>query len=303
MSAEQGRGQEQADELPLVFDCEGAQLAGILHRPRRPMSVGIVTVIAGGPQYRAGVGRNMVMMARELSSQGIAILRFDHRGLGDSDGEFRGFEHIGEDLQAAVDTLRQNIPEVQEVLLWGGCDAASGCMIHAWQVDGVGSMVLGNPWVTTAETQSAVLRQHYLGRLLEGSFWRKLFGGGYDLSAYLRSGLQKVRSRLGGFAGREGSSRVEQETAESHDWIARMREGLRRFKGPVLFLMSGQSIVSREFDNLLARDRAWRKLYNRPTYRRIDLPDADQTFSGGNSRERVNAALKAWVEWLEQRRG
>tara|TARA_R110000823_G_scaffold210224_15_gene340621 strand:+ start:12934 stop:13839 length:906 start_codon:yes stop_codon:yes gene_type:complete len=293
---------ELTEELPLVFDCAGAQLVGILHRPARPMSVGIVTVIAGGPQYRAGVGRNMVMMARELSAQGIAILRFDHRGLGDSGGEFRGFEHIGEDLQAAVATLRQHVPEVQEVVLWGGCDAASGCMIHAWHVEGVGSMVLGNPWVTTAETQSAVLRRHYIGRLLEGSFWRKLLQGRYDLRAYLRSGVEKVRARLRRHSNSSGSGGSAEDADANPDWIARMREGLRRFKGPVLFLMSGQSIVSREFDDMLNRDRTWQKLYSRPAYKRIDLPDADQTFSGGNSRELVNAALKEWVESLHRDR-
>ena len=289
-----------AEEIPVVFACQGASLIGIVHRPAQPLSVGIVSVIAGGPQYRAGVGRNMVLMARELSAMGVAVLRFDHRGLGDSGGEFRGFEHIGQDLQAAVDTLRREVPELKSVVLWGGCDAASGSMIHAWQVTGVSSMVLGNPWVTTAETQTAVLRQHYLKRLGEAAFWRKLVRGQYDLAAYVRVGLERVGARLRSITTAANDSASVAVSRVSDDWIDRMREGLKRFKGPVLFLMSGQSIVSREFDDLVSRDHRWQKVYNRPDYQRIDLPDADQTFSGGDSRERVNAALKEWVEALHR---
>lgn len=281
------------EEIPLVFDCEGASLVGILHRPAKPKSLGIVTVIAGGPQYRAGVGRNMVSMARELSASGVAVLRFDHRGLGDSGGRFLGFEHIGADLQAAVDTMRREVPEVEAVVLWGGCDAASGAMIHGWRLQGVASMVLGNPWVTTTESQTVVQRQHYLQRLREWSFWRKLLGFKYNPLDYLRAAWRRLVAR-----GKPGARRA-QTPAENPDWIVRMRQGLERFEGPVLFLMSGQSMVSREFDDIVGRDRAWQRVYNRPHYRRIDIPDADQTFSGGDSRERVNRALREWLTSLE----
>ncbi|MDX1736350.1 MAG: hypothetical protein R3228_18375, partial [Halioglobus sp.] len=81
-------------------------------------------------------------------------------------------------------------------------------------------------------------------------------------------------------------------------WIERMLDGLQRFEGPVLFLMSGQSLVSREFDELVSRDKAWAQAYSRPANERIDLPDADQTFSTGDSRERVNEALLDWVKRL-----
>lgn len=288
---------DSAREIPLVFDCEGASLVGILHRPSRPMSVGIVSVIAGGPQYRAGVGRNMVSMARELSASGVAVLRFDHRGLGDSGGCFLGFEHIGPDLQAAVDTLRREVPEVRQVVLWGGCDAASGAMIHGWQVEGVTSMVLGNPWVTTAESQAAVQREHYLRRLGEWSFWRKVLSFRYNPLDYLRAAWRRIRSRFTPGSTARGPQQAVGN--DSSNWIERMRRGLERFDGPVLFLMSGQSMVSREFDDIVRRDKAWQRVYGRPNYRRIDVPDADQTFSGGDSRERVNRALLEWVTSLE----
>jgi uncharacterized protein len=296
---------DAATEIPVVFDCEGDSLLGVVHKPAVAGSIGIVCVIAGGPQYRAGVGRNMVMMARATSAAGIAVMRFDHRGLGDSGGQFRGFEYTGADIQAAVDCLRREVPEVSSVVLWGGCDAASGCMIHGAAVEGVASMVLGNPWVTTAETQVAVRQQHYLKRLRQWSFWRKLFRFEYNISEYLGEAWRRVVGKLapassgGGASGKERSEDSSDSSPEG-DWLSRMQMGLRSFNGPVLFLMSGQSLVSKEFDELVARDKSWAKLYGRSSYQRIDLPDADQTFSSDKSREEVNSILQSWVLKLSQ---
>lgn len=195
-----------SQEIPLVFDCAGEQLVGIIHKPLKPATIGLVTIIAGGPQYRGGVGRGMVSAAREISSAGFAVMRFDHRGLGDSSGEFRGFEYIAEDIQAAVSALLTQVPEVRRVVLWGGCDAASAAMIHGWKIPEVVSMVLGNPWVTTTETQSIVMRKHYLGRLGEWSFWRKLLRFEYNLLDYAAAAWGKVTHRSSDSSSERSSS-------------------------------------------------------------------------------------------------
>ncbi|MCR9105143.1 MAG: hydrolase 1, exosortase A system-associated [Gammaproteobacteria bacterium] len=286
----------KAVEVPLVFTCESQSLVGILHRPEQPIDTAIVCVIAGGPQYRAGVGRNMVSMARALSSRGVAVLRFDHRGLGDSAGEFAGFEHTRADIQAAVDCLREALPELKNIVLWGGCDAASGCMMHGLHINGVTSMVLGNPWISTQQTQAVVRKQHYLARLRQASFWRKVVRFEYDLVAYLHSAVRSLATRLKRVAQRPAPG-AEAGGGADH-WMARMQGGLRDFPGPVLFLISGQSVVSKEFDALLARDRAWFDACNKPLNRRIDLPQADQTFSSVDARQRVNEALLDWATQL-----
>jgi uncharacterized protein len=282
----------QALEIPVVFPCAGEALVGIVHRPAAPAVIGVVTIIAGGPQYRGGVGRGMVSTARELSAAGVPVMRFDHRGLGDSGGTFLGFEHIAEDIQEAVAAFRREVPEVEKVVLWGGCDAASGAMIHAWKIPDAISMVLGNPWVTTTETQSAVLRKHYFSRLGERSFWRKLLRFEYDLSDYARAGLHKVTARFGNLVTAQGQSRTP---ADTDNYVNKMLYGLCQFKGPVLFLMSGQSLLSREFDELVSKNPDWNAAYHRPGYRRIDFPEADQTFSDSASRDRVNQAICDWL--------
>ena len=115
----------KVEEIALTFDCQGSALLGIVHRPEQPAKRGVLAVVAGGPQYRAGCGRQLVYMGRVLSEQGIPVMRFDYRGMGDSDGEFLDFEYIEDDLQAALDAFATAVPELNEVVLWGGCNAAS----------------------------------------------------------------------------------------------------------------------------------------------------------------------------------
>lgn len=285
-------------EVPLVFDCLGEDLIGIVHQPQVCSEVGVLAVVAGGPQYRAGVGRGMVSLARELARHGVPVMRFDYRGLGDSSGNFMGFNHIADDIQAAVDTFQQQVPQVKSVVIWGGCDAASGAMIHGWKIQGVDSLILGNPWVSTDEIRSAVLRKHYLQRLGETHFWRKLLRFEYNLLDYAKAGTRKLVARIARLLARGDTAAAVSDIDAAGRPIDRMLDGLARFEGPVLFLMSGRSLVSNEFDELINGDPAWQAVYKRPTCKRIDLPNADQTFSDSDSRERVNQTILDWVMGL-----
>ena len=282
-------------ERPFVFHCEGDEMLGIVHAPARPARLGLLIVIAGGPQYRAGVGRGMVSMARTLAGEGIAVMRFDHRGLGDSAGTFQGFEHYATDLQAAVDAFLREVPALDGVVVWGGCDAASGIMIHGQSLSGVSALGLGNPWVYIPEIQEAVMQQHYRDRLLQWSFWRKLLRFEYNLVDYARGALRKVSAKLTGLLGRSGE---QGEGEGGGTFVDRMLAGFSRFDGPVLFVISGESMASREFDELVQRDSGWSAAYGRDSCRRIDFPEADQTFSDAASRHSLNVALVAWLREL-----
>ena len=93
-------------EQPVVFDCEDCRLIGIVTLPETTAEAGVIIVV-GGPQYRAGSHRQFTLVARHLAEQGIASIRFDYRGMGDSEGDMRNFENIDSDIRAAIDTLIQ----------------------------------------------------------------------------------------------------------------------------------------------------------------------------------------------------
>lgn len=285
-------------EVPLVFECEGSELVGVAHVPASPRARGLLFILAGASQYRAGMGRGQLLMARDWAAHGIPVMRFDHRGLGDSEGRFEGFRDLEADVAAALQAFRAAVPEMREVVLFGGCDGASACMINAWKFDAVTGMVMGNPWVHNETTGDQVAVLHFRQRILDPSFWRKFLRGGYDPRPALGTIARVLRDRLlkQWRKARPPGPAPDFRDNPSLPHLVRMREGLLRFKGDVLLLMSGRSLVSREFDVLVANDPAWQAALRAPRrWDRHDLPDADQAFSTIATRDDVSRATREWL--------
>ncbi|MBL4589441.1 MAG: hydrolase 1, exosortase A system-associated, partial [Alphaproteobacteria bacterium] len=155
----------------IAYACEGETVMGILYQPERPLTVGMVLVV-GGPQYRVGSHRQFVVLARFLAEQGVSVLRFDYRGMGDSSGVMQDFEQAQPDIKAAVNIFFEHNASVKKVVLWGLCDAASAIGFYAAGDDRVKGLVLLNPWVRTEQGESkAYLKEYYLKRLVSRAFW------------------------------------------------------------------------------------------------------------------------------------
>src|SRR5262249_10654854 len=103
------RNLDMTQEEAIQIFCNGVPLVGILHRSQSDAHRGMVIVV-GGPQYRVGSHRQFILLARFLAESGVPVLRFDHRGIGDSDGLFLGFEQIDDDLAVAIDALMLHVP-------------------------------------------------------------------------------------------------------------------------------------------------------------------------------------------------
>ncbi len=116
-------------EKAISFELNDQQLLGIVHQPQECHSTGVLLVV-GGPQYRVGSHRQFVQLSRALASQGIASLRFDYRGMGDSEGEKQSFEAICDDIKVAADAFCAQTGLTQ-LVIWGLCDAASAAMMYA----------------------------------------------------------------------------------------------------------------------------------------------------------------------------
>ena len=104
-----------------VLLCDNSELVSIVHEPAIPGDTGLVIIVAGGPQYRVGAHRQFVMLARQIAAAGLPVIRFDHRGTGDSDGDYRGFTDMDADIRSAIDHLFSTFPSLSKVVLLGEC--------------------------------------------------------------------------------------------------------------------------------------------------------------------------------------
>jgi exosortase A-associated hydrolase 1 len=285
----------EVDEEVVRFPCGPAQLWGICARPPAGVvqqSVAVVIAV-GGPQYRVGSHRQFTLLARRLAAEGFPTLRFDCRGMGDSEGDFPGFEHIGPDLHAAIDAARRACPEARHVVVWGLCDAASAAMIHAVTHKSVIGIVAVNPWARSeASLAAARVKHYYFARLMERSFWNKLLRGGLDW-----------RASIGALYANVKGARSLARTAVASDaqpFQVRMARGLAGFSGRLLLIMAENDLTAHEFLQYTAASAAWRGLLDgaNTNVMRVDVPQADHTFSSRAWRGQVEDATIAWLQGL-----
>lgn len=276
----------------LTFDCAGEQLVGVVSTPRRDAKLGVL-VLVGGPQYRVGSHRQFLLLARALADAGIAVMRFDYRGMGDSTGGIQGFEDVVPDVAAAIDAFKTACSSLDKVVLWGLCDAASSALLY-WRETRdrrVAGMVLLNPWIRSDETLARTHIKHYYGqRLLERAFWAKLARGRIDIAGALRSFVQTlVASR------RQTKSK---ETGAETRFQERMAGAMESFSGPILLILSGRDLTAKEFLDYTLSNPRWPRLFERANIERRELPEADHTFSSAAKRQSVEALTLDWLRRL-----
>lgn len=99
----------------IAFTCDGYRLAGTLHlpdQPNPPFIIGCHGLLADRHSPK------QIALAQASNQQGIAYFRFDHRGCGDSQGDFNAVTSLSarcRDLQQALATLRQR-PDLGSLL-------------------------------------------------------------------------------------------------------------------------------------------------------------------------------------------
>lgn len=266
-------------ESPAWIPCGPDRMLGVLCEPAaEPIAPRAVLIVVGGPQYRVGSHRQFVRLARRLARSGYVSLRFDYRGMGDSEGAARTFEAIGDDIDAAIAFLR-GCSGVRSIVVWGLCDAASAALMFCAGNPHIGGLVVLNPWARSESTLATARLKHYYGRrLLEADFWHRLLRARFDWRASLRGLGESVRHALG----RSGQP-------SEISFQARMAAGWRGFRGSILLVLSGRDLTAKEFLDHAASDPRWRGLLARPNVSRVELPAADHTFSN-----------EAWHAWLEE---
>jgi exosortase A-associated hydrolase 1 len=288
------------EERATLFTCGEDQLVAIVARAGDSSPRGVMVVV-GGPQYRAGSHRQFTLLCRALAAQGITTMRFDYRGMGDSEGSAQNFEDIQPDIRAAVDHFFAQAPGLREVVVWGLCDAAAAGLMCAHLDKRITGLVLVNPWVRTVEgLAKARIKHYYWSRLTEPEFWRKLGSGEFAFTAAIRSFASSLWMALGLGGTRKvtgapdtGAARATENTGASLP--ERMAEGMSRFKGKVLVILSGSDITAQEFQEVVRGSRRWSRLLADARVERRELPGANHTFSTREWRDQVARWTADWM--------
>lgn len=286
-------------ESVLPFHCGAEQLWGIISHPpaSTPVQPIAVLIVVGGPQYRVGSHRQFVLLARALARRGFVAMRFDYRGMGDSEGAMQTFEGAGPDVQAALDALAGASPGADRLAVWGLCDAASAALMFATADARVAGIVAANPWARSEATLAAArVKHYYAARLAQPEFWRKLLGGGIDWRGSITSLLGNLRR-----------SRAARPTASAgaagETFHAKVARGLAGFRGRVLLALSGNDLTAQEFLQYVQSDAGWRAAWADPKVDRVDIADADHTFSRRAWQDAVEGATLDWLVKLASSAG
>ncbi|SHL99634.1 exosortase A system-associated hydrolase 1 [Nitrosospira sp. Nsp11] len=283
------------EERALTLRCNGSWMYGILSLPERTASRGVLIVV-GGPQYRVGSHRQFTLLARHLASLGIPVLRFDYRGMGDSEGAPRTFEDLEDDLHCAIERFFEEAPALSNLVIWGLCDAASAALFHAHLDPRITGLVLLNPWVRTDQgAAKAYLKHYYLTRLLDPEFWSKVWNGRFNYANAAQSLAKTVEKVLPGRKIAAGRDTTGDGSCDFADLPERMLNALSRYKGKILLITSGNDLTAQEFLELVKGSREWQQLLAPPHVTHRNLPEANHTFSRREWRDQVADWTKEWL--------
>lgn len=273
-----------------VFSCAGSRLVGVVAIPEAMSDVGVL-IMVGGPQYRVGSHRQFTLLARNLAEAGIASLRFDYTGMGDSEGDRREFDRTESDISAAIEVLCAT--GVRRVVLWGLCDGASSAMMFAHRLRRVVGMILLNPWVHSGEYSPQVKLAHfYRPSFARKDQWHRLFSGKIKLASAFRELAGDVFSLISGRTARFA------DRSSENSFIEAMFEGLKRFESATLIVLSESDLTAREFASLASRDPGWKAVLARTANAMQTIAGADHTFSQKPWADEVSRLSIEWVNQL-----
>ena len=160
----------------LSIDCDGAALGASLDEAAGTVGLLMVT---GGTQTRIGSHRMYERLAKRLAEAGFPCLRYDRRGVGDSESEDSDWRASGPDIAAAAAGFRRECPQIERMIGFGLCDGASALAFHG-AAAGLGGLILLNPWLVEPQAGTlapAAVKAHYRQRLTSLEGWKKLLSG------------------------------------------------------------------------------------------------------------------------------
>lgn len=229
-------------EAPVSFR-DNAPLRGVYAKPRatasdRPAALLLNT---GAINY-AGMNAQWVGMARRLARSGVASLRFDISGFGDSParpGQLDPFTNMAEalgDVDAAMEWLRAQGHD--RIILIGFCWGAQLACNIAQVDDRVSAAMLINPrrlfWdLETPPLEPVVGLKGYLRLAREPARWRAFMHGDIPIKKLARVPMRLVKKAL-----EDGAARAEGRETQQQIAARKLRSIVQR--GVDAFVVQGQ---------------------------------------------------------------
>lgn len=201
-----------------TFACAGDALAATLDEADG--TTGLL-IVSGGNEIRSGAHAGMAALAAAVAAAGHPVMRYDRRGVGDSTGENAGFESSSDDIAAAVQAMRAQVPGLTRLVAFGNCDAASSLALYG-PAAGIDALILANMWTLETESDEAdeteaaatmtagAIRSRYLAKLKDPRELWRLASGGVNIGKLAR-GLRQatVKTEATGLAARLGQALAE----------------------------------------------------------------------------------------------
>jgi len=271
------------------FECGRDQLVGTIDHGSAASGL---LIVSGGNELRSGAHGGMAQLAHEIAATGFAVMRYDRRGIGDSEGDNGGYENSAHDIRAAVAAFRENCPQLRHILAFGNCDAASALALFGHDI-AIDAMVLANPWVIEDSQKSegtetgpalpppSAVRNRYLAKLKDPRSLLRLLSGQIDLRKLFRGLIQA--SRTGAVS----------ETAR------RLGDALARTGKPVHILLASRDRTAMAFEEAWT-SQAFTTSRNNLNIKRDEIDssshsfasDADHQWLIGHLLDNLNALAK-----------
>lgn len=258
------------------------QIFATLDIPKNNDSNSALLIVSGGNEIRSGSHNGQSELAQHISGQGHYVLRFDRRGIGDSEGENIGFENSENDIVSALKYLRNRIGQQVQIKAFGNCDAATALLLLTLDSLNVVSLILANPWtydprkndnqlVISDNNQSlssspAAIRARYWSRIKNPRIIVDLFSGKVDISKFIK--------------GLKNASKKE----ELSDVAKKLQNILSVIQIPVDVLISSKDSTAMAFMGIY-NSKDYKQVRDNPKIIISELNSASHSFSDKHSKE------------------
>jgi pimeloyl-ACP methyl ester carboxylesterase len=267
---ELGAGPDEVRETPMAVDQEFGAIRGVLVEPASRPAVRCAVFLNAGAMRRIGPNRLWVEASRDAAARGVACLRLDVEGLGDSDGDATEYTRraalnvpeLVAQVRAALDALEaRGLPP--RFTLIGLCSGGYQSFQSALEDERVRSACLINTGALFWHDSLIISRDAGKMRMLaRPSTWARVLRG------QIRPGraVQLVKAT---WATRRSESSDSPAGAEVEAALDLLREGDQE----LLFAFSGDEPLHRELrqEGILGQLERW------PNVRLETLPGAVHT--------------------------